>query len=192
MIHKRVFLIHALEDNNFSKTVPWEWRLLNMPASRLRADGQKTKIFAYDDHIIPLALRIVWKGCYRISTVLAFSCGRACVAGVKRGRGSGNLGLRKHAGRGPRVWSRALIPFPFPFERLPRMRRLHVDGRKRFNNANYGRFFFCFCFESEEKISVYLIRICLDRISKHCMLWGAAFSRISHQWLHEFIFQSRP
>ena len=30
-----------------------------MPASRLRADGQKTKIFAYDDHIIPLALRIV-------------------------------------------------------------------------------------------------------------------------------------
>ena len=124
MIHKRIFLVHALEDNNFSKTVPWEWRLLNTPASRLRADGQKTKIFAYDDHIIPLALRIVWKGCYRISIVLAFSCGRACVAGVKRGRG--NLGARGRVGRGPRVWSRALIPFPLPFERLPR--RLHVDG----------------------------------------------------------------
>ena len=135
MIHKRIFLVHALEDNNFSKTVPWEWRLLNTPASRLRADGQKTKIFAYDDHIIPLALRIVWKGGYRISIVLAFSCGRACVAGVKRGRG--NLGARVCVGRGPRVWSRALIPFPLPFERLPR--RLHVDGRKRFNYAKYGK-----------------------------------------------------
>ena len=124
MIHKRVFLVHALEDNNVSKTVPWEWRLLNTPASRLPADGQKTKIFAYDDHIIPLALRIVWKGCYRISIVLAFSWGRACVTGVKRGRG--NLGARGRVGRGPRVWSRALIPFPLPFERLPR--RLHVDG----------------------------------------------------------------
>ena len=181
MIHKRVFLVHALEDNNVSKTVPWEWRLLNTPASRLRADGQKTKIFAYDDHIIPLALRIVWKGCYRISIVLAFSFGRACVAGVKRGRG--NLGARVRVGRGPRVWSRALILFPLPFERLPR--RLHVDGRKRFNYAKYGRSF-CFRFENEEKISGYLIRIRLGRISKHCMLWGAAFSRISHQWLHEF------
>ena len=33
----------------------------------------------------------------------------ACVVGVKRGRGRGNLG----------AWSRTLIPFPFPFERLP-------------------------------------------------------------------------
>ena len=53
----------------------------------------------------------------------------------------------------------------------------HVDGRC---------FFVCFCFENEEKISGYLIRIRLGRISKHYMLWGAAFSRISHQWLHEF------
>ena len=46
------------------------------------------------------------------------------MTGVKRGRG--NLGARGRVGRGPRVWSRALIPFPLPFERLPR--RLHVDG----------------------------------------------------------------
>ena len=36
----------------------------------------------------------------------------ACVACVERGRG--NLGARES------VWSRALIPFPFPFERMPR------------------------------------------------------------------------
>ena len=35
------------------------------------------------------------------------------MAGVKRGRGRGILGARE------RAWSRALIPFPFPFERLP-------------------------------------------------------------------------
>ena len=46
----------------------------------------------------------------------------ACVAGVKRGRGRGNLGAREDVGRSllPLAWSRALIPFPFPFERLPR------------------------------------------------------------------------
>ena len=45
----------------------------------------------------------------------------ARVAGVKRGRGRGNLGARgKQESLLPRAWSRALIPFPFPFERLPR------------------------------------------------------------------------
>ena len=43
----------------------------------------------------------------------------ACVAGVERGRGRGNLGARESAS------SRALILFPFPFERLPR--RLTVN-----------------------------------------------------------------
>ena len=59
----------------------------------------------------------------------------ACVAVVERGRGRGNLGARESmwGARGrkerkkerfpssllPRAWSRALIPFPFPFERLP-------------------------------------------------------------------------
>ena len=53
----------------------------------------------------------------------------AYVAGVIRGRG--NLGARECVGRPrekgtfpfsilPRAWSRALIPFTFPFERLPR------------------------------------------------------------------------
>ena len=37
----------------------------------------------------------------------------ACVTGVERGRG--NLGALL-----PRAWSRALLPFPFGFERLPR------------------------------------------------------------------------
>ena len=44
------------------------------------------------------------------------------MAGVKRGRG--NLGAREREGR---AWSRALIPFPFPFERLPR--RLTLSWR---------------------------------------------------------------
>jgi len=48
------------------------------------------------------------------------------LAGVKRGRGRGNLGARGRKERNlpssllPRATSRALIPFPFPFERLPR------------------------------------------------------------------------
>jgi len=42
----------------------------------------------------------------------------AYVAGVKRGRGRGNLGARVPLLA--RARSRALIPFPFPFERLPR------------------------------------------------------------------------
>ena len=40
-----------------------------------------------------------------------------CMAGVKRGRG--NLGARGLLPP-PRAWSRALFPFPFPFEPLPR------------------------------------------------------------------------
>ena len=54
--------------------------------------------------------------------------GLTCVAGVKRGRGRGDLGSRGRAREKgketssllPRARSRALIPFPFPFERLPR------------------------------------------------------------------------
>ena len=48
----------------------------------------------------------------------------ACVAGVERGRGRGNLGAREGERKErkerfpssllPRAWSRALIPFPFP------------------------------------------------------------------------------
>ena len=48
----------------------------------------------------------------------------ARVAGVKRGMG--NFGARERVGRSsllPRAWSRALIPFPFSFERLPRRLR---------------------------------------------------------------------
>ena len=54
----------------------------------------------------------------------------ACVAGVKRIRG--NLGARELVGLLPRAWSRVLIPFPFPFARLPR--RLRRDGL--FSQAN--------------------------------------------------------
>ena len=37
---------------NFQKRPP-EWRLLNTPASRLRADGQKSEDFrVYNDHIM--------------------------------------------------------------------------------------------------------------------------------------------
>ena len=50
----------------------------------------------------------------------------ACVAGVKRGRERGNLGARELVGLLPRAWSRALIPFSFPVEGLPR--RLRRDG----------------------------------------------------------------
>ena len=55
----------------------------------------------------------------------------ACVAGFKRGRG--NLGAREHVGCSllPRAWSGALIPFPFPFERLPRRRLEYLSGLKR-------------------------------------------------------------
>ena len=52
----------------------------------------------------------------------------ACVADVKKGRGRGNLGARERGGRSsllPRAFSRALTPFLFPFERLPRTRRLY-------------------------------------------------------------------
>ena len=47
----------------------------------------------------------------------------ACVAGVKRRKGE--FGRAREKGKLPsfllsRAWSRAVIPFPFPFERLPR------------------------------------------------------------------------
>ena len=55
-----------------------------------------------------------------------------CVTGVKRGRGRRNLGARERVGHSPppssllpRASSRALIPFPFLFERLPR-RLTHI------------------------------------------------------------------
>ena len=65
-----------------------------------------------------------------------------CVAGVKRGRGRGNLGAREHVGRArekgkepssllPRAWSRALVPFPFPFERPPRKLTCCSGSRQR-------------------------------------------------------------
>ena len=56
----------------------------------------------------------------------------ACVASVKRGRERGNLGARELVGLLPRAWSRALIPFSFPLEGLPR--RLRRDGL--FSQAN--------------------------------------------------------
>ena len=42
---------------------------------RLLVDGRKTEVFEFDDiiHHILLALRILCRGCYRISIVLAFS-----------------------------------------------------------------------------------------------------------------------
>ena len=52
----------------------------------------------------------------------------AWVADVKKGRGRGNLGARERGGRCsllPRAFSRALTPFLFPFECLPRTRRLY-------------------------------------------------------------------
>ena len=52
--------------------------------------------------------------------------------GVKRGRGRGNLGARELVGLLIRAWSRALFPFPFPLERLPR--GLRTDGL--FSQAN--------------------------------------------------------
>ena len=67
----------------------------------------------------------------------------ACVASVERGRGKGNLGARESmwGARGrkernpssllPCAWPRALIPFPFPFEHLPR-RLVTLWGLKNF------------------------------------------------------------
>ena len=65
-----------------------------------------------------------------------FLCWLTCVAGVKRGRERGNLGARARGACEeekfpssllPRARSRALIHYPFPFERLPR--RLTADKR---------------------------------------------------------------
>ena len=57
----------------------------------------------------------------------------ACVAGVKKGRGRRNLGAREPpyslpSSLLPRARSRALVHFPFPFERLPR----RLGGHKSF------------------------------------------------------------
>ena len=54
----------------------------------------------------------------------------ACVVGVKRGRRRGDLGARERVGGFPSslfplAWPCALIPFPFPFERLPRRLMIH-------------------------------------------------------------------
>ena len=64
----------------------------------------------------------------------------ACVAGVERERGSGNLGASAHEGerKGTSSLARGLapsIPFPFPFERLPRRldERVHEWTSQRMN-----------------------------------------------------------
>ena len=60
-----------------------------------------------------------------MTTAPVFETSVACVAGVERGRGN-FFGAREGESSPfsssllPRAWSRALIPFPFPFERLPR------------------------------------------------------------------------
>ena len=56
------------------------------------------------------------------SSVVTAEIELACVAGVKSGRG--NLGAQERLGR-------ALIPFPFSFERLPR--RLRLNQTKTIN-----------------------------------------------------------
>ena len=67
----------------------------------------------------------------------------ACVASVERERGRGNLGAgesvwgaqgrkeRNPSSLLPRAWCRTLIPFPFPFERLPH-RPVTLWGLKHF------------------------------------------------------------
>ena len=52
----------------------------------------------------------------------------AYVAGVERRRERRNLGARGRVALLPRAWSRALIPFPHPFERLPRRPKAHRTG----------------------------------------------------------------
>ena len=59
--------------------------------------------------------------------VLLFVLSLACVAGVKRGTGRGNSCARE---RVERAWSRALIPYPVSFERLPR-RLCSPEKKKR-------------------------------------------------------------
>ena len=48
-----------------------------MPVSHLRVDGRKRTERHDVIHHVPLALRMLCKGCYRISIVLAFSRERA-------------------------------------------------------------------------------------------------------------------
>ena len=56
-----------------------EWRFLKTPASRLREpDGLKRGFFnSIRSYILLACMRMLCKGCYRISIVLAFSYGRA-------------------------------------------------------------------------------------------------------------------
>ena len=56
-----------------------EWRFLKTPASRLRVpDGLKRGFLnSMRSYIHTTSMRMLCKGCYRISIVLAFSCGRA-------------------------------------------------------------------------------------------------------------------
>ena len=67
----------------------------------------------------------------------------ACVEGVKRGREKGNLGARELVWRESScgAWSRALIPFPFPFERLPHrlLVKLLAELRPRLYGENLSR-----------------------------------------------------
>ena len=69
----------------------------------------------------------------------------ACVAGVKKGKGKGEFGRAKsHVARVsllPRAWSRAIIPFPFPLECLPRrlLIKLLAELRLRLCGENLSR-----------------------------------------------------
>ena len=93
----------VIVNTSFQKCTP-EWKFLETPAFRLRADGLraclgdpprvtspawglppkckqalKTKVFEYDDvmHHIWQALGMLCERCYRTSILLAFSCERA-------------------------------------------------------------------------------------------------------------------
>ena len=98
------------------------------------------------------------------------------MAGIKRGRGRGNLVCA-------RVWSRALIPFPFPFEHLPRglaevrfswTKLLHILGKVMISpgqlscllayiisiSYTYYRLSFTFPVTNLLKLCIYDLKIC--------------------------------
>ena len=66
------------ENLSFQKRSP-ERRFLKTPDSHLRVDGRKRRFSENDDaiHHLLLVLRMLCEGCYRISIVLVFWCGRA-------------------------------------------------------------------------------------------------------------------